>query len=98
MKEKEIRDSIEMTEEVIGGFTVITLTSNGEFAKGRYDNSKWSTGFYRSKNRRGKEVKGTIPLEEHRKNLIEGLTKVLIDKVLSSNAGQEEEETEDFGI
>jgi hypothetical protein len=90
MTEQEIRNSIDKTEYEQNGWQIIILESNNQIVKGRYELTIWKNGVNQTTG---------LSLQTYRKNFIEGLTKVLIDKIIpKSGLNLIEGAEEDFGI
>jgi hypothetical protein len=90
MTEEQIRNSIDKTEYEKDGWQIIILESNNQIVKGRYELTIWKNGVNQTTG---------LSLQTYRKNFIEGLTKVLVDKIIpKSGLNLIEEAEEDFGI
>ena len=71
MTREEIINNLTKTEIEKDGWQIITLEYANEMVKGRYELARWANGF----------VNG-LPFETYRKNFINGLTNVLVEKFI----------------
>lgn len=73
MTEKEIRNSLDKTEFEKDGWQIIILEYSNKTVRGRYELKKWESGAHEQTKQ---------PLNIYRKNLIEGLTNVLVNTLI----------------
>ena len=78
MTESDIRNGLDKTEFEKNGWQIVILEYNNQTVKGRYELKKWESGVHE---------KTKLPLSTYRENFIEGLTNVLIEKVIEQEEG-----------
>jgi hypothetical protein len=87
MTEEQIRNSIEKTEYKQNGWQIVILESQNQTVKSRYELAIWETG---------KHNKTGMPFDKYRNNFIEGLTRVLVEKILYPDGRPIEEMMNDY--